>query len=260
MTIRLLHALGVAILASPFSTAAAVTMAPQGSITRPAGVLPRGVAPTECAIFRDDFELADVLFWHGFDGLGHLQPGSGGGASTTYTTSGGYRIVIDRHTISITDPIARNTVEHWGDPHENLNGKHIKDWGGAPGWDGSQRTILLDDGTKVTMTAAGAQGVTLYTSIYDGTTELQLDNTANRILLHATNATSGSCRERLQHDGETAIFHTDRATGVATYSNRYNEDPSFHRTTFDTPLGSTGGFANPNQVNDYFDDPRLGHT
>jgi hypothetical protein len=31
-------------------------------------------------------------------------------------------------------------------------------------------------------------------------------------------------------------------------------------TTIDQVLGATGGCANPNQVNDYFDDPRLGHT
>jgi len=24
----------------------------------------------------------------------------------------------------------KNKVEHWGDPHEYLNGKHIKDWEG----------------------------------------------------------------------------------------------------------------------------------
>jgi len=24
----------------------------------------------------------------------------------------------------------KNKVEHWGDPHEYLNGKHIKDWAG----------------------------------------------------------------------------------------------------------------------------------
>ena len=24
----------------------------------------------------------------------------------------------------------KNKVEHWGDPHEYLNGKHLKDWEG----------------------------------------------------------------------------------------------------------------------------------
>jgi hypothetical protein len=31
----------------------------------------------------------------------------------------------------IKDPNGKNTVQHWGDPHENLNGKHIKDWQGS---------------------------------------------------------------------------------------------------------------------------------
>lgn len=34
-------------------------------------------------------------------------------------------------SVTITDPAGKNTVQHWGDPHENLNGKHIKDWKGS---------------------------------------------------------------------------------------------------------------------------------
>ncbi|MCW1886214.1 hypothetical protein OKA04_15865 [Luteolibacter flavescens] len=34
---------------------------------------------------------------------------------------------------------AKNKVEHWGDPHENLNGKHIKDW------EGRSRIVLVAD-------------------------------------------------------------------------------------------------------------------
>ncbi len=33
-------------------------------------------------------------------------------------------------SVTITDPAGKSTVQHWGDPHENLNGKHIKDWEG----------------------------------------------------------------------------------------------------------------------------------
>ena len=160
----------------------------------------------------------------------------------------------------MTDPLVFNKVEHWGDPHENLNGKHIKDWGGEPAWDGSRRSLVLGDGSKLTMEALGAQGVVLHTSIYDGDENLQVDNCRNLVVHRAVDATDTALRDAAQHDGETATFSTDAGTAVATYANAYNEDAAFDVVTFDVPLGETGGYANPNQVNDYYDDPRLGHT
>ncbi len=53
---------------------------------------------------------------------------------------------------------------------------------------------------------------------------------------------------------------TDANTGVANYDNIYNEDADFQIVLFNVPLGVTGGCANPNQVQDLFDDPRLAHT
>lgn len=188
------------------------------------------------------------LFYDGFDG------------PIEHVTSGGYWIRIDRHTIAVTDPLVFNKVEHWGDPHENLNGKHIKDWGGEPEWDGARRSLLLGDGTKLTMEASGAQGVVLHTSIYDGDENLQVDNCRNLVVHHAIDATDTALRDAAQHDGEAAEFTTDAETAVATYTNVYNEDAAFDLVEFDAPLGETGGYANPNNVRDYYDDPRLGHT
>lgn len=188
------------------------------------------------------------LFFDGFEG------------PIEYTTSGGYTIHVDRHTISVEDHLDFNRVEHWGDPHENLNGKHIKDWGGEPEWDGSQRSLVLGDGTKVTMEAQGAQGVVLHTSIYDGDENLQVDNCRNAIVHHGIDASDTALRDAQQHDGETAIFGTDADTAVATYTNVYNEDADFDVVEFDVPLGETGGYENPNNVRDFYDDPRLGHT
>jgi len=34
-------------------------------------------------------------------------------------------------SVRITDPAGKYTVQHSGDPHENLNGKHMKDWEGS---------------------------------------------------------------------------------------------------------------------------------
>lgn len=201
------------------------------------GRFPQGVPSGGCPLFND-----------GFDG------------PIEYTTSGGYSIRIDRHTITVADDLGMNKVEHWGDPHENLNGKHIKDWGGEAEWEGERRSVLLDDGTKLTMEAQGAQGVVVHTSIYDGEQNLQVDNCRNVIVHHGFDAGDTALRDAQQHDGETAIFSTDAATAVATYTNVYNEDAGFDVVGFDVPLGETGGYENPNQVHDYYDDPRLGHT
>ena len=177
-----------------------------------------------------------------------------------HVTSGGYAVRVSAHTVTITDPLGRNTVQHWGDPHENLNGKHIKDWGGGPQWHGLHRTVLLGDDSKVTMEARGPHAVTQWTAIYDGDSHIQFDNCRNQISWQGNDYAETGQLERTQYDGETASFITDPGTGVARYDNLYNEDESLERVDTPTPLGTTGGLANPNQVNDLFDDPRLGHT
>ncbi len=97
------------------------------------GEMHASLATPECPafMFRDGFES------------GYLTQTGGDGTPILYVTTGGYLVQIDGHRISFQDPIARNKVEHWGDPHENLNGKHIKDWAGADGWDGTRRTISM---------------------------------------------------------------------------------------------------------------------
>lgn len=185
---------------------------------------------------------------------GQLSQEGGEGKPMQYKTSGGYTIKVDKHTITVTDPQGKNTVEHWGDPHENLNGKHIKDW------ETKQRSIILGDGTKITMTAQGPQGVTESMSIYDGRQNVQIDNNQNKITHKSMNPWDTMYRERSQHDGETAIFRTNNRTGAATYSNVYTQDENFGINRQYTQLGSTGGYKNPNQINDFYDDPRLGHT
>lgn len=215
--------------------------------------LPLGGVPlmlgSECPafVFRDAFERGTLV-----------QPG-GAGTPMRYVTHDGYTIQIDLHTITVTDPHGRNTVQHWGDPHENLNGKHIKDWGGEPEWDGSRRSILVG-GAKLTMHAAGPQDVVLETAIYDGDRNLRFTNTTNTLLHFILDAADTAARDAAEYDGEAAAFETDPLTLIATYRNVYNEDPAFQRVEGERMLGTTGGCANPNQVNDYYDDPRLAHT
>lgn len=206
-----------------------------------------------CLATRAD--AACPSFADGFEAVPAVRP------PITVDTSGGYRIVVDGHTITVTDPARRNSVQHWGEgAHENLNGKHIKDWGGAAGWDGARRTLELGDGTKVTMQVVAPGDVTMTTAIYDGVHHVLIDNCRTAVALRTSDAAQTAQRDAAEHDGEIARFLTHPSTEAATYENLGNEDASFQFAPGPQPLGATGGEANPNQVNDFFDDPRLGHT
>lgn len=209
--------------------------------------------PYACPIFRNGFEAADASF--------RLPaPWATATVNLDFVTPGGYTIRIGTHTVTITDAMGMNTIQHWGDPHENLNGKHIKDWGGPAGWDGARRSVLLGDGSKVTMESSGWQGLILLTSIYAGGQNIQFDNAANEVVHRSTDPLDTQQRERAQYDGETALFRSSDATGIATYTNVYNENAQFEQASFAVPLGTTGGCDNPTQVSDLYDDSRLGHT
>ncbi|PZQ17324.1 MAG: hypothetical protein DI564_05795 [Rhodanobacter denitrificans] len=239
----------VAAAGSGAAAAAGPSPAPDSwALAVPLGGVPLMLG-SECPafVFRDAFER------------GTLTQAGGTGSPLLYVTRDGYTIRIDLHTITVTDPQSRNTVQHWGDPHENLNGKHIKDWGGEPEWDGSRRSLLVG-GAKITMHAAGPQGVVLETSIYDGDRNLRMTNTTNTLVHFIHDAADTAARDAAEYDGETAAFDTDAQALTARYLNVYNEDPAFQRIEGERLLGTTGGCANPNQVNDFYDDPRLGHT
>lgn len=171
----------------------------------------------------------------------------------TYTTRGGYEVTVNKHTISVKDPSGKNVLKHWGDPHENLNGKHLKDW------QGKQRSIVLGDGTKITMTADGPKGVTRHTSIYDGRQNVQIANNNNTIQHHSFNPYDTMYREMNQYDGETALFRTNRF-GAGVYNNIYNEDSNFNVSRLYQQIGRTGGYFNPSKVYDFYDDPTHSRT
>ncbi|RYD44334.1 MAG: hypothetical protein EOP85_09520 [Verrucomicrobiaceae bacterium] len=177
------------------------------------------------------------------------------------TTGGGWKIRVNstQGTVIITAPNTRDKVELWGggNIHENLNGKHMKDWFS------DARTVIIPGDASITATRANNPAISEITiktvSIYDA-------DQSHRIDLHSGTITLSHLQPRVgeaaEPDGETCRFW-DAGNG-AYLENIYTQEaagntgqpiPQTH-----VPIGKTGGDANPNQVNDFFDDPRLGHT
>ncbi len=197
---------------------------------------------------------------------GGLQQ-TAGGQFDYVSRSGMWNIKLGKHTITLTRLVgdrAHFTWEVWGDPHENLNGKHIKDW------EDTSRTLLLDDGTKITMHADGPQHVVHTTSIYDGAQSHEIGNTGNVLRHSCVNASVARTREKQEWDGETAFLvllpSLESTIGGLLVQNIYSEtisSPSRAPVWSFLPrlLGMTGEpDINPNQVNDFYDDPRMSYT
>lgn len=215
--------------------------------------------PTACVLFSDGFEIApDLLFFDGFELAS--DPPADPGPPITIVTSGGYTISVNLDNVTITDALGINKLVHSGNQNEYLNGKHIKDWGGEPSWSDARRSLILGDGTKLTLESRSHADLIAQTSIYDGDANLQIDNHCNAITHQSLNPSDTQQMDQDQYDGETATFETDATLGTATYSNVYDEDRKFNSTNIATPLGVTGGYANPHRVNDYYDDPRRPDT
>lgn len=173
----------------------------------------------------------------------------GNGKPATYTTSGGYTITMNGDKTTILDPQG-NKVEHSGDPHEYVNGKHIKDW------DEKTRTLILGDGTKVTMNATGPQGVTEHTSIYDGAQNIQFNNKNNTVEHRGFNPYETQYLEANQADGETAWMGTAR-NGDMIYRNIYTQNDNFQVTPRFQDLARS---HNGGHTVDLHNDPRLVFT
>jgi hypothetical protein len=185
----------------------------------------------------------------------------------TYTSrSGRWTVKIDQHQIIATRKLGTAVSakwEVWGDPHENLNGKHIKDW------EGRRRTLILDDGTKITMDADGPQAVVHTTSIYDGAQSHEIGNTGNQLRHSCVHAQTAKERDAKEFDGETAHLVILRSPASAVGSlfseNIYTETEGTGdgtiRTYIPALMGETGEMdINANNIRDFYDDPRLGHT
>jgi hypothetical protein len=182
----------------------------------------------------------------------------------TYQTSGGGKIVIDLNsiiTISHAD-YPGFKIEFWGvatvngktnlsGSHESLNYKHIKDRFSA------RRTINFPDGAKFTFVTDGLQGPILSISIYDGAACYHINPVCKTLEYSGSSAEITKQLDDLEPDGEAAAFEFT-ATGLL-YLNTYTEEASGNKIPQRIPLGELNR-AEPTQVKDYFDDPRLAAT
>jgi len=184
---------------------------------------------------------------------GRLSQPAGPGSPARYVTSAGWLVIMDLSTITVISPDEKATYQHWGHPHENLNGKHVKDWLTT------RRTMLLPGNAMITLKASGPHGVVDAVSIYDVDQTHKLNMTNNTVAMSALLVRVG---EATEPDGETMrIWHIGNGRYYA--ENVYSEETTGEGSAAqqdEVPLGATGGDANPNQVNDYYDDLRLGHT
>ncbi len=176
----------------------------------------------------------------------------------TVVTRGCWVITVNLHTVTIRTPSQANKVEYWGDPHENLNGKHIKDWVTT------RRSLILGDGTLLTMHGEGPQGVMNQLTVYDGPHVRTIENATETITYSSDELADATAREAAEADGETAQV-VELEDQVTQYNNVYSQEEDEGGTPLEkvhetVQLGETGGLANPNNVRDYYDDERLGHT
>jgi|GEM_PF-969250 len=199
------------------------------------------------------------------------------GGLTFYPDEGYYRFIKDSIvfvTISLDGTITMTydneismTYQLWGyegdsaySNHENLNGKHIKDRFGKT------RSVIYPDGTKITLVVEDTS--ILHTAWADFH---QVKGVVIRSgnVCHYINMLCGSLEYSANHpshaaqidalfpDGETSSFELT-PTGLIFF-NSYNEEVHGQKVYERVDLGEIF-FDSPTQVNDYFDDPRLGHT
>lgn len=176
----------------------------------------------QCPPHRRDFDGDHSCGCHGQGGRqsGQLSQ-EAEGKPISYTTSGGYKVSVDGSTINVTDPNGKNTVKTWGDPHESVNGQHVSDW------QGKQRTIVLDDGTKLTMEAQAANGVVQSMNIFDGNQSVSIDNTANKVTGHTYNPYETRALDQQQYDGSVAYLRNS-SNGSMSFANMYTQDENFN--------------------------------
>jgi len=179
---------------------------------------------------------------------GHLSQ-KGDGKPINYKTSGGWNVEVNGTTITVTDPSGKHKTVHSGDPHEYVDGKRVKDW------EGKTRSLILGDGTKITMNATGPQGVIENYSIYDGAESIQINAKGNKIEDVSFDPRQRQWQDANQYDGETAFLGYNNR-GQFTYTNIYKQNENLGVTPYYKDLARVGKDnkvqINPDTPNWYF--------
>ncbi|MCG2615370.1 hypothetical protein LZZ85_13805 [Terrimonas sp. NA20] len=182
-----------------------------------------------------------------------------------YRTSGGGQILIklNAHIKIFHESYPTFKLEFWGlvsqsgqtgilsGNHENLNGKHIKDRHGV------RRTIIFPDGAKMTIVTAGEYEQILSVSIYEAGEAHRIAGPCNTVTISTTNAAEAKKMDDEEADGEAGSIELT-PTGLIFWNN-YTEPTPGNRTEQKVKLAEILR-DRPDLVNDYYDDPRLGHT
>lgn len=186
--------------------------------------------------------------------IGRLTQSSTGTKPFTYTSATGWTITVDLSTITIISSDGKASSQHWGAPvHENFNGKHMKDWLGT------SRTVILPGNAMITMKTNTPTGVVAAVSIYDVDQTHKINTLTNTVITSTSQVRVGEVAEP---DGETMNF-IHIGGGRYYMENIYTQNSTGDGTDAvqeEIPIGNSGGDANPNQLNDYYNDPRLAHT
>ena len=123
------------------------------------------------------------------------------GNKRIYTTKGGYKVVYDpkKHEVHIYDPKGKEITKVWGDPH-------VKEADGSQWqWKNKNVTLILPDGTKLSMHANKANGVVTGLDIYaPGYTERVSMNDKGQVAV-SHNVLANYYHDKMTADGDTFV-------------------------------------------------------
>lgn len=190
--------------------------------------------------------------------VGNLSITSEDGKNFVYKTHGGGKVAFSTQDPQLGfthDDYPIFEISFWGGVyyfnHENLNGKHIKDRLG------NRRSLIFPDGAKITTVYEDNFGPLLSVSIIEGNAFHHINFACNTVEYSSTNSPYAKQLDDAEADGETSTFEFTE-TGLL-YLNIYIEDVAGQKVEERVPLGELFK-DDPKKINDYFDDPRLGHT
>ncbi|MCL5037202.1 MAG: hypothetical protein M1269_08825 [Chloroflexi bacterium] len=141
--------------------------------------------------------------------------------SVEYLSSGGYRINVNGKNLYTTDTNGQS-AKIWGDTH-------VTEAGGS-----GSIVFLLGDGTKVTLQVDAPNGHVKETNIYDGNSQVKIDNDRMSFTTHYSQYNEDA--------GELDAEHGDKGE----MKELYNQGGAYKQTVVADPAKSDTGKSGPN--------------